>query len=108
MACSGAKGDYLCPGWIERRNAILRRDKYSCRGCYSHGRPNAVNVETDNNAVRLEVHHRRYGTHGSCGSCYLLGVEDDDLTTFCVRCHDAITNVRREMRYEDMTIEAHN
>lgn len=31
---------------------------------------------------------------------------DDDLTTLCVDCHDAITSVRRRVRYGEREIEA--
>lgn len=82
---------YSCSGWQARAKAIRDRDSNRCRGCNRSG-----------DDVRIEVHHRRYGRPGaSCGECWLLGVADDDLTTLCVDCHDAITNVRRRLRYDD-------
>src|SRR3954466_3044836 len=59
-----------------------------CRGC-----------DRGPDEVRLEVHHRVYGVSGSCGHCYLTAVDDEDLTTLCVDCHDVITDVRRRIRY---------
>lgn len=75
MACQGSVGDYLCPGWCERRDRMRKRDGGRCRGCNR--------AEED---VRLEVHHRVYGTPGACGSCVLTGVADEDLATLCIDC----------------------
>lgn len=88
MTCVGPVGDYFCKGWTARRIAILERDGHRCRGC------DRASSETD-----LQVHHRRYGGHGPCGSCVLTGISDVDLIALCVKCHDAITDVRRELRY---------
>lgn len=88
MSCRGWVADYLCAGWRERTSAIRKRDGNRCRGC---------NRSEDD--IRLEVHHRVYGSPGSCGQCYLTGVSDDDLMTLCVDCHDCITDVRRRVRY---------
>lgn len=88
MSCQGLTGDYLCRGWIERRNRIRKRDGQRCRGC------NRTEEEVD-----LQVHHRVYGIPGECGNCVLTGVYDEDLLTLCVNCHDAITNARRDLRY---------
>lgn len=95
MACDGATGDYLCEGWRTRVAAIRRRDGGRCRGC------NRTAEE-----VRLEVHHRIYGSRGPCGQCVLTGVADEDLTTFCIECHDAVTSIRRRVRYLGREIEA--
>ena len=96
MACSGLQGDYLCTGWRTRAEAVRQRDGERCRGC------NRGADET-----RLEVHHRRYGApKNECGGCVLTGVADDDLVTLCADCHDAITSVRRRIRYGDRTVEA--
>lgn len=88
MSCSGLNGDYRCAGWITVTERIRDRDRKKCRGC---------NRNADE--IRLEVHHRAYGKPGSCGNCYLTGVLDDDLITLCIDCHDAITDVRRRIRY---------
>lgn len=86
--CDGSHPDYLCPGWKRRADKIRNRDGYCCRGC---GR--------SSNEVVLQVHHRVYNwAHGRrCGKCFLLGVDDNDLTTLCVDCHQAITEVRRAL-----------
>lgn len=97
MACQGSIGDYLCDGWRQRAALIRARDGERCRGC---------NRGAD--VVRLEVHHRRYGTQGGCGACVLTGVADDDLVTLCGGpdgCHEAVTNVRRALRYADREVE---
>lgn len=39
-----------------------------------------------------------------CGECYLTGVTDDDLVTLCIECHEAVTNVRRRIRYSRQTV----
>lgn len=88
MPCDKSQPDYLCIGWRNRTEVIRERDDNKCRGCNRSAE-----------VVRLEVHHRKYGPHGKCGECILTGVTNDDLTTLCVECHDAITNVRRNIRY---------
>lgn len=96
MACQGSVGDYLCDGWRQRAEQIRRRDGDQCRGC-----------NRSSEEVRLEVHHRRYGKHGGCGECVLTGVTDEDLVTLCGGpggCHEAITNVRRALRYADREV----
>jgi hypothetical protein len=95
MTCGGSIGDYLCEGWRTRADAIRKRDGGRCRGC-----------NRGDEEVRLEVHHRVYGTPGGCGNCVLLGVQDDDLVTLCIDCHDAITNIRRRIRYANREIDA--
>lgn len=95
MPCKGGEGDYLCDGWRRRAEAIRKRDGGRCRGC---GRGEAE--------VRLEVHHRAYGRPGPCGQCHLLGVADEDLTTLCADCHEAVTNVRRGVRFARRIIVA--
>jgi hypothetical protein len=94
LSCQGHLGDYLCPGWRIRAEAIKERDGHRCRGC-----------DRDEDAIFLEVHHRRYGDPGHCGECFLTRVDDDDLLTLCVECHLAITNVRRAARYANRVIE---
>lgn len=88
MACVGRQSDYRCRGWIALRQRILKRDGFRCRGCNRGGKN-----------FRLEVHHRVYGYSGACGSCVLTGISDEDLTTLCFRCHDAVTNVRKRLGY---------
>lgn len=88
MPCKGVAADYLCLGWQRRAALIRERDGGRCRGC------NRTQDE-----VRLEVHHRTYGAPGPCGACILTGVHDNDLTLFCVECHDALTDIRRRTRY---------
>jgi hypothetical protein len=97
MTCRGTTGDYVCEGWRARAATIRERDGVRCRGC-----------NRDEEQVRLEVHHRVYGTPGPCGQCVLAGVGDDDLTTLCINCHDAITNIRRRIRYAGREIDAVN
>ena len=94
MVCDTRGPDYLCEAWRARAAAIRRRDGGRCRGC---------NREEED--VRLEVHHRIYGTSGACGNCVLLGVQDDDLVTLCIDCHDAVTSIRRRIRYANHEID---
>ena len=94
MPCQGLIGDYSCPGWRKRAEQIRERDRNRCRGC-----------NRDQETIALEVHHRTYGNPGSCGACYLTAVEDDDLVTLCIECHEAVTNVRRAARYATRIIE---
>jgi hypothetical protein len=95
MTCDNGTSDYLCEGWRTRAAAIRGRDGGRCRAC-----------NRQEEAVRLEVHHRTYGMPGLCGRCVLTGVEDDDLVTLCIDCHDAITSIRRRLRYAAREIEA--
>lgn len=62
---------------------VLDRDGYECRTCTS---------KSD-----LEVHHRTYERFGN--------EELGDLVTLCHECHEAITNVFRNRRYENLTYE---
>lgn len=94
MTCHGQVGDYLCVGWTKLRDRIRARDGNRCRGC------NRTEGE-----VRLEVHHRIYGSSGHCGDCTLCGVDDEDLCTLCVDCHDSITDVRRRVRYGTQAVD---
>ena len=65
-------------------------------------------VQSGRTEIRLEVHHRDHGTPGPCGQCVLTGVDDDDLTTLCVECHDEVTNIRRRVRYVGREIAVAN
>jgi len=94
MPCEGHIGDYLCQGWRIRAEAIRARDGQRCRNC-----------ERDNETIQLQVHHWRYGSPGQCGNCYLTGIEDADLITLCIECHEAVTSVRRAIRYRSRVIE---
>lgn len=96
MTCKGLQTDYLCDGWRQRAASIRKRDGERCRGCNRSFKE-----------VRLEVHHRAYGKSGECGSCILTGVTDNDLTTFCKDCHNAITSTRRSLRYAKTEIAGH-
>jgi hypothetical protein len=95
MACNSCAADYLCEGRRQRAAAVRKRDGGRCRGC-----------NRDDEEVRLEVHHRVYGTAGACGQCVLTGVDDNDLTTLCIDCHDAVTSIRRRVRYVCIEITA--
>lgn len=53
--------------WAERRQEVLRRDRWTCQDC---GDPDAI----------LDVHHRTYAHFG----CEPL----EDLTSLCRDCHD--------------------
>jgi hypothetical protein len=77
-----------------RATGIRKRDGGRCRLC-----------NRDEEEVRVEVHHRVYGALGPCGRCVLTGVDDDDLVTLCVDCHDATTTVRRNIRYAKRPIK---
>ena len=74
------------PVWAEKREARKKIDGNKCRTCHHDG-----------SQYRLEVHHATYENFGH---------EDveNDLITLCVRCHDAITSVTRQGRYEDRII----
>lgn len=74
------------PIWAEKREARKKIDGNKCRTCHHDGSQH-----------RLEVHHATYDNFGH---------EDveNDLITLCVRCHDAITSVTRQGRYEDRII----
>ena len=95
MVCIEGAPDYRCGNWRTRATAIRRRDGGRCRGC-----------NRSEEEIRLEVHHRIYGSPGPCGQCVLTGVEDEDLVTLCIDCHDAVTSIRRRDRYANREIEA--
>jgi hypothetical protein len=89
MPCIGFSGDYGCAGWRTRAEAIRKRDGDRCRGCNRGAEE-----------IRIEVHHRIYGKPGAaCGACLLTGVADADLVSLCADCHDAITSIRRRVRF---------
>ena len=75
------------PAWAEKREARKKIDGHKCRTCHHDGSQH-----------RLEVHHATYDNFGH---------EDveNDLITLCVRCHDAITSVTRQGRYEGRVID---
>ena len=77
--------------WRIKRQKRLEIDKYQCRLCGETG-------ET----YRLEVHHKPE----SYARIPNESVEDD-LTTVCARCHDAITDIIRRDRYgnREYTVE---
>lgn len=95
LACKGMEADYLCDGWRKLADKVRKRDGNRCRGC-----------DRSADQISLQVHHRRYGPSGyqRCGTCWLTGVTLDDLTTLCIDCHDAITSVRRRVRYSRRSI----
>ena len=62
------------------RMAELAASNYRCRGC------NLPAGETE-----LQVHHRTYENFGN----EAVG----DLTTLCIECHPAITDIIRRRRY---------
>ena len=70
------------PVWAAKREARLKIDGKRCQTCHHDG-----------SDYRLEVHHATYDNFGH---------EDveNDLITLCVRCHNAITSVTRQRRYE--------
>jgi len=69
--------------WREKCEMVLERDGHECRTCPS--------------TSDLEVHHRTYERFGN---------EDlDDLVTLCHECHEAITSVFRNRRYQNHTYE---
>ena len=62
------------PQWKQKREKILRRDKYECRCCGS--------------TYSLQVHHRQYHTCQSTGERKEPWVyEDKYLITLCNHCH---------------------
>jgi hypothetical protein len=64
----------------EARQAELVTSGHRCRGC---------NLGADE--IELQVHHRSYAN--------FRNEVASDLTTLCVECHTAITNVIRRRRY---------
>ena len=69
--------DYLCSEeWYEKRQAVLKRDGYLCRGC--RRRP------------ATEVHHLSYE---HVGDEYLF-----ELISLCTECHGQLTEDRRNGR----------
>jgi len=76
--------DYInSPSWKKKRKVRLKMDGYACRLC-----------DEDGTRYRLEVHHRP-------SSYEKIPNESvrDDLVTLCVRCHEMVTDVIREDRY---------
>ena len=71
------------PIWKNKRESILKRDKHQCQTCMGK--------------ESLQVHHKTYDR--------LFKEKQSDLITLCSECHDAITNVFRERRYELKVIE---
>jgi hypothetical protein len=70
------------PQWRKLRALAIERDGSMCRGCPNIG------------GLPLEVHHARYPPRGEW---HLDRVEN--LTTFCVECHDLHTSHQRAKRY---------
>lgn len=79
---------YQSSSWQSKRQERLRIDKHQCRLCGGDG-----------TEYRLEVHHKPQ-------SYIRIPNEsvEDDLTTLCERCHDIVTNIIREDRYEKRTL----
>lgn len=77
--------------WRIKRQKRLEIDKFECRLCEEKG---------DN--YRLEVHHKP----NSYDKIPNESVEDD-LTTVCARCHNAITDIIRRDRFSsrEYTVE---
>lgn len=74
------------PNWRLKRQARLEIDRHRCQTCLHDG-----------SQWRLEVHHRTYDR---------LGDEDvlRDLITLCSSCHEAVTSVIRQRRYEGQPV----
>lgn len=67
--------------WQKKRKVRLEIDNFECRIC--------------GDTEGLQVHHKRYPKK--------LGTEDvsNDLTTFCARCHNVVTDMLREEKHKD-------
>lgn len=72
--------------WKHKRLVRLKIDKFQCRTC--------------RNDKDLEVHHVTYDN--------LFNEPMEDLITLCKQCHKAITNVIRDRRYKNRTINFEN
>ena len=84
--------------WFDKRRQRLEIDKYECRTC--------------GNKDQLTVHHKCDGKPGGYNSYTKIPNEsvEDDLTTLCEDCHEAITNAIRSDRYNSqapLQYEAH-
>lgn len=81
--------EYLkTPEWKITRAKQLKLDNYTCRLCGREGGDEIV----------LEVHHSSYERLG----CEIIGL---DLITLCDECHEPVTSMLRERRYEKREIE---
>lgn len=61
------------PRWQKKRLKILERDEWTCQLC-------------GDDKTTLNVHHKKY-----TGEPY--EAKDDDLITFCERCHEVTTKI---------------
>src|SRR3990167_2291428 len=76
---------YQTPHWQNIRKQRLEIDDYICRTCGENGKN-----------YSLQVHHVRYNN-------FTENVEKD-LITLCKPCHEAITNIIRERRFQSQNI----
>jgi hypothetical protein len=78
----------LDPRWQRKRLEILNRDNWACRFCES-------------NSKTLHVHHEQY-EWGRDPWDY----PNDLLTTLCVDCHEATTQVEADLRESEKQFTA--
>lgn len=63
-----------CEEWKEKRDKILKRDRYRCRWCRSK--------------KSLQVHHKYYSRYPNGQKVEPWNYPDDALITLCDKCHE--------------------
>lgn len=74
--------------WRNKRNEIKERDNYECQRCKVQGKVKLDNYEKNKNnrkKIKLVVHHKKELEHYP-----ELALENDNLETLCVECHNEI------------------
>lgn len=69
----------LSPGWREKRDLVLKRDKYVCQACL--------------NALATQVHHKSYEFVDLAGNEPAF-----DLVSVCTPCHEKIEQMKKDRR----------
>ncbi|GLO64740.1 MULTISPECIES: HNH endonuclease [Bacteria] len=73
---------YRSSEWIATRQRILERDNYECQECKRQGRVYTDKHDPDKHK-RLDVDHIK-----ELEDYPELALDDDNLETLCVRCHN--------------------
>lgn len=107
MALSKAqrRAFYNSSEWRHKRKAIQERDQFECQSCKRQGKVSLDVYEPNKNGrkkIKLVVHHIKELEHHPD-----LALEDDNLETLCVDCHNKIhdrhytTWKRKENKWQD-------
>ena len=78
--------------WLAKREAVLRRDDYTCQMCEK-------SID-DDNVSRLHVHHMTYKN--------LYNEPLDDLITLCTQCHRRLHKIRPLIRVTERDGKKYN